>query len=79
MEVDGPNDVRTAQESGGGEPDHMADADGPRQRQSGRPLAEVGRRLIDFREEVGRAQWGRDPADDPEPGSGELRRWAYAP
>ena len=49
-----------------------ADAHRQRQQQPGGPLCEVGGRLGDFRETVGRAQWGIDPADGPEPRMGRV-------
>jgi DNA (cytosine-5)-methyltransferase 1 len=46
--------------------ENVADAHAQRQSQSQRTFGEVRRRLGDFRESVGREQWGVDPADAPE-------------
>lgn len=50
----------------------VADADGERQQQPQRGVADVRRRLGDFREEVGSRQWGRDPAEGSEPRMGRV-------
>jgi len=50
----------------------LPDADRQRQSQPQGLVGEIGRRLGDFRSEVGLAQWGVDPAEIPESGVGRM-------